>query len=112
MPFYTGSREALIDFRGELGPFSGSSEAAASFVPDLRHLEQIWSTSPCAVVIVNFHDLDRVAGALDPKPSILGCEGKKVALYNKPVSGAPAMYDCGGAFGPDQRAEHGGGNLR
>jgi len=114
IPFYTGSREALIDFRGELDPFSGSDDAAASFVDGLPELDRIWSTSRCAVVIVNLRDLHKVVAALQPPPSIIACEGKKVALYNRPVEQAPAMFDCQGtfAFKPGVPATRDGVGLR
>jgi 4-amino-4-deoxy-L-arabinose transferase-like glycosyltransferase len=113
LPFYTGTRETLIDYRGELAPFSDDREAAPSFLSGTAALERAWSATRCAVVIVNFSDLKKIWNVLDPRPSFLGCEGKKIALYNQPSQKPPAMFDCRAT--PDQAAylkRHAGVGMR
>lgn len=83
LPFYTGYREALVSYRGELAPFGYSPDASASFIATDKELARLWNSGSCVVVVANRKDLTRLA-ALDPAPVIVGCEGKKVALYNGP----------------------------
>lgn len=82
LPFYTGYREALVSYRGELAPFGGTPDASASFIPTDRDLAQLWHSGKCVVLVANRKDLRTLAG-LDPAPVIVGCEGKKVILYNR-----------------------------
>lgn len=81
LPFYTGYREALVSYRGELAPFGATPDASESFIPTDKDLAQLWHSGRCVVIAVNRKDLRRLA-ALDPAPVIVGCEGKKVLLYN------------------------------
>ncbi len=94
LPFYTGHREKLVDFRGELAPFSYGSDASASFIPNLAGLENVWK-STCVVAIVNFRDLPEVSARLG-SVSFLGCEGKKAAVSNRPGIAPPTRFDCHG----------------
>ena len=86
LPFYTGTREALVDYRGELAPFGFSPDAHASFIASDAELRTIWGSHSCVVLIVNRKDIPGVAKSLDPPPSIIGCEGKKIALYNRTIT--------------------------
>jgi 4-amino-4-deoxy-L-arabinose transferase-like glycosyltransferase len=95
LPFYTGHREGLVDFRGELAPFSYGSGASASFIPNLARLEHLWKSTTCVVAIVNFRDLPEVSARLG-SVSFLGCEGKKAAVSNRPGSAPPVRFDCRG----------------
>jgi hypothetical protein len=45
------------------------------------------------VLIANRADLARLADFLTPHPAVIGCEGKKLALYNQP-SPKIAVLDC------------------
>jgi 4-amino-4-deoxy-L-arabinose transferase-like glycosyltransferase len=93
LPFYTGRREALVAYRSELAPFSESAGAKASFIDTDGALSTLWR-SKCVVLIANRKDLPHLAGLLTPRRNIIGCEGKKVALYNgSPEGRTPA--DCG-----------------
>lgn len=82
LPFYTGAREALISYRGELAPFGESPDAAASFIVNDRALRELWGSGNCMVVVVNRKDLPGLE-TLNPAPVIIGCEGKKLALSNR-----------------------------
>ncbi len=82
IPFYTGFREALVSYRGELAPFGDGPDAAASFINSDDELRRRWSSTLCFVLVANRKDL-RVLETLTPPPVIVGCEGKKVALVNQ-----------------------------
>jgi 4-amino-4-deoxy-L-arabinose transferase-like glycosyltransferase len=86
LPFYTGRREALVDYRGELAPFGSSPDARASFVATDAELAGLWRGAGCAVLIANRRDLAHLRSLLDPlATTIIGCEGKKLALYNRAI---------------------------
>ncbi len=93
IPFYTGYREALVSYRGELAPFGDGEDAAASFINSDADLRTRWSSSECFVLIANRKDL-RALEILTPAPVIVACEGKKVALFNG--RNAPLATDCSG----------------
>ncbi len=91
IPFYTGFREALVSYRGELAPFGDSPDAAASFIRNDDELRRMWSSNECFVLIANRKDLGTLR-TLAPAPVVIGCEGKKFALFNGPKA-RPAA-DC------------------
>ena len=92
IPFYTGYREALISYRGELAPFGNSADAAASFINSDAEMRRMWSSSQCFALIANRKDVPSLQ-TLTPAPIIIGCEGKKVALVN--LQDAHADAACG-----------------
>ncbi len=83
LPFYTGYREALVDYRGELAPFGLGPDARASFIATDAGLAQLWRGTGCAVLVVNRNDLAHVRALLGSATTVVGCEGKKLALYNR-----------------------------
>ncbi len=91
IPFYTGFREALVSYRGELAPFSGSPDATASFINSDDDLRKLWSSHECFALVANRKDLPALQ-SLTPAPVIIGCEGKKVALLNGGTAGS--TIDC------------------
>jgi 4-amino-4-deoxy-L-arabinose transferase-like glycosyltransferase len=91
IPFYTGFREALVSYRGELAPFGDGADAAASFINSDDELRRLWSSAECFVLVANRKDLGTLE-TLTPAPVIVGCEGKKVALFNGRT--ARAAVDC------------------
>jgi 4-amino-4-deoxy-L-arabinose transferase-like glycosyltransferase len=91
LPFYTGYREALVSYRGELAPFSADPDAAASFINSDADLRRLWSSHQCFMLIANRKDLPALEN-LTPAPVIVGCEGKKLALFNG--AGAAPNVDC------------------
>ncbi|MFI5352720.1 MAG: phospholipid carrier-dependent glycosyltransferase [Candidatus Binatales bacterium] len=93
LPFYTHTREVMVDYLGELGAGRASPDGAKSFM-DKADLPGVWSGSSCVVLVANRRDYDALAQMLKPAPAIIACEGKKVALYNRPAPGAAAQYDC------------------
>ena len=92
LPFYTGHREVLAGYRGELAPFADSPDAAASFIVTDRQLATLWSSAACVVLIANRHDLAHLQTLLHPLAAI-GCEGKKFALSNRVPARADAVAD-------------------
>jgi hypothetical protein len=83
LPFYTETRERLIGYRGELAPFGDSPDAAGSFVATDERLRELWSAPGCVIVVANRTDAARLKSWLRPPPSIVGAEGKKIALLNR-----------------------------
>ncbi len=85
LPFYTESREALVAYRGEIAPMAATPDAAASFIADDEALARLWSSQSCVVVIVNRLDLPALQARLSPALKVIGSEGKKLAISNRPV---------------------------
>jgi 4-amino-4-deoxy-L-arabinose transferase-like glycosyltransferase len=92
IPFYTGFREALISYRGELAPFGDGPDAAASFINSDDDMRKLWSSASCFVIVANRKDL-KTLETLTPPPTLVGCEGKKVAIFNRSV--AHPIEGCG-----------------
>ncbi len=85
LPFYTGYREALVDYRGELAPFGRSPDARESFIATDADLAQLWRGPGCTVLVVNRNDLPHVCALLGSEATVVGCEGKKLALYSRAI---------------------------
>jgi len=87
LPFYTATREMPIQYRGELGEFAEPSRAREEFIGTAARLREMWSSSRCFVIIANRKDLAAVVQALPsiPKPTVIACEGKKLALFDGPA---------------------------
>jgi len=94
LPFYTGYREALVDYRGELAPFGFGADARASFIATDAELARIWHNPGCAVLVVNRSDLRHVRALLAPYTTVVGCEGKKLALYNHAAPEPAGAHLC------------------
>jgi 4-amino-4-deoxy-L-arabinose transferase-like glycosyltransferase len=87
LPFYTGEREALVDYRGELAPWSWSADAAPSFIVSDQALQARWNSGACTILVINRRDFARVAALLAPSPRRIGAEGKKLAVTNQAPAG-------------------------
>ncbi|HUN59588.1 MAG TPA: glycosyltransferase family 39 protein [Candidatus Binataceae bacterium] len=85
LPFYTGNREILVGYRGELASFGDTPDALGSFIATDAQFASLWSSPSCVVLIANRNDLTHLKALLQPAGSIIGCEGKKFALLNRPV---------------------------
>ena len=94
MPFYTGYREALVDYRGELAPFGLEADARPSFIATDAELALLWRGPGCAVLVVNRNDLPHIRALLGSHLTVLGCEGKKLALYNRAIPEPPGAHLC------------------
>jgi 4-amino-4-deoxy-L-arabinose transferase-like glycosyltransferase len=88
LPFYTRTRTAIVAHRGELAPWSRTPDARASFIHDDAAMARLWSSGRCVILVINRTDLARVVPMLTPHPAVVGCEGKKFALSNRPLNAA------------------------
>ncbi|MGO9056773.1 MAG: phospholipid carrier-dependent glycosyltransferase [Candidatus Binataceae bacterium] len=85
LPFYTGIREALVGYKGELEPFSHGPDAAGSFIGDRMAFTQLWSTSPCTMLIADGAWIAQIyLETLKPTPIVIAHEGASVVLYHGP----------------------------
>jgi hypothetical protein len=94
LPFYSGYREALVDYRGELAPFGLGPDARESFVATDAGLARLWHGAECAVLVVNQNDLPHVRALLGSDATVVGCEGKKLALYNRAIPEPAGAHLC------------------
>jgi 4-amino-4-deoxy-L-arabinose transferase-like glycosyltransferase len=85
MPFYTGWREVLVSFRGELAPWAEDRDAAPSFIASDAELRSLWSSGACVILVINRRDFAVLGPTLSPPPRHVGAEGKKVAVINWPA---------------------------
>jgi len=86
LPFYTGVRETLVNYRGELEPFGPLQDPGGTVFATFSQLKRAWAGHNCIVLVVNRSDLLTLANMLSPAPTLIGCEGKKLALYNRPLA--------------------------
>jgi 4-amino-4-deoxy-L-arabinose transferase-like glycosyltransferase len=95
LPFYTRQRETRVEYWGELSEVSPPVPGKSPYLigSDAR-LRQVWSSGACMILIANERDLQGLQDSLKPAPVILGCEGKKLALYNGALAPPPAAADC------------------
>ena len=95
LPFYTHQRETRVEYWGELSEVSSPSPGKSPFLigSDAR-LRQVWSSGACMVLIANDRDFRALQDSLKPAPVILGCEGKKLALYNGTLAPPAGTADC------------------
>jgi 4-amino-4-deoxy-L-arabinose transferase-like glycosyltransferase len=95
LPFYTLTRETRVVYWGELSEVSPPTPGKSPFLigSDAR-LRQIWSSGSCMVLIANARDLKGLNDSLKPAPIVVGCEGKKFALYNGTLAPPPSAAAC------------------
>jgi 4-amino-4-deoxy-L-arabinose transferase-like glycosyltransferase len=84
LPFYTSMRETLVNYRGELEPFGPLHDKQGIVFATDAQLRKSWAGNRCVVLIANRSDVAALAALLSPAPTVIGCEGKKLALYNRP----------------------------
>jgi 4-amino-4-deoxy-L-arabinose transferase-like glycosyltransferase len=95
LPFYTGARETRVEYWGELSEVAPPAPGKSSFILGSEaRLRQAWSSGSCMVLIANQRDLNALDDSLKPAPVILGCEGKKFALYNGTLPPPPGAASC------------------
>jgi 4-amino-4-deoxy-L-arabinose transferase-like glycosyltransferase len=85
LPFYTGARETLVNYRGELEPFGPRQDLNGDVFATDPQLKKAWDGVQCLVLVANRLDLPTLVKQLYPVPTIIGREGKKLALYNRPL---------------------------
>jgi 4-amino-4-deoxy-L-arabinose transferase-like glycosyltransferase len=95
LPFYTRNRETRVEYWGELSEVSPPTPGKSPFIIGSEaRLRQIWSSGSCMVLIANARDLKGLDDSLKPAPIVLGCEGKKFALYNGALTPRPSAAAC------------------
>lgn len=94
LPFYTGHREMLAEYWGELAEFRRSRAERSDFIGNAKKLGALWSSPQCVVMITNRKDIPGVMKSLVPAPRSVGCEGKKFALINRPNEGIEPPPAC------------------
>jgi len=83
LPFYTGAEERLVEYRGELEEFGPVPDSGGRVFATLTQLKATWAEEQCAVLVVNRLDFPTLANLLVPAPTLIGQEGKKLALLNR-----------------------------
>ena len=95
LPFYTHSRETRVEYWGELSEVSPPVTGKSPYlIGSETRLRQVWSSGSCMVLIANERDLKGLDDSLKPAPVIVGCEGKKFALYNGALAPPPSAATC------------------
>ena len=95
LPFYTNHRETRVEYWGELSEVSPPIPGKSVYlVGSEARLRQVWSSGACMVLIANARDLKGLEDSLKPAPVVIGCEGKKFALYNGYLAPPPAAAAC------------------
>ena len=95
LPFYTNERETRVEYWGELSEVSAPIPGKSPYlIGSEERLRQIWSSGACMILIANARDLKGLQDSLRPEPVIVGCEGKKFALYKGALAAPPAAADC------------------
>jgi 4-amino-4-deoxy-L-arabinose transferase-like glycosyltransferase len=95
LPFYTAQRETRVEYWGELSEVSPPTPGKSPFLfGSEARLRQVWSSGECMILIANARDLKALDDSLKPAPVVVGCEGKKFALYNGTLAAPPSAADC------------------
>ena len=95
LPFYTNHRETRVEYWGELSEVpSPTSNKSAFLMGSEARLREAWASSKCMVLIANARDLPALQASLKPAPVVIGCEGKKFALYNGALAPPPDASTC------------------
>jgi hypothetical protein len=95
LPFYTGHRETRVEYWGELSEVSPPTPGKSPFlIGSETRLRQAWSYGSCVILIANERDLKGLQDSLKPAPVVIGCEGKKLALYKGALAPPPSAAAC------------------
>jgi 4-amino-4-deoxy-L-arabinose transferase-like glycosyltransferase len=95
LPFYTNHRETRVEYWGELSEVSPPVTGKSPYlIGSETRLRQVWSSGACMVLIANDRDLKGLQDSLRPTPVVIGCEGKKFALYNGALAPPPSAAAC------------------
>ena len=88
IPFYSGQRVIMIRSWGELKFGSQQGDQSAYFWPSDEQLRHAWRSSRRLLLVINRNELAELHPPLDPPPTELAAEGKKVLIVNQ-ADGAP-----------------------
>jgi hypothetical protein len=95
LPFYTGERETRVNYQGELSEVSPPTLGRSPYLIDSdARLREVWSSGSCMILVANASDLKGLRAMLNPAPVVIGCEGKKFALYNGALAPPPDASGC------------------
>jgi hypothetical protein len=95
LPFYTNHRETRVEYWGELSEVSPPTVGKSPFlIGSETRLRQAWSSGSCMILIANERDLKGLQDSLTPAPVVIGCEGKKLALYKGALAPPPSPAAC------------------
>jgi 4-amino-4-deoxy-L-arabinose transferase-like glycosyltransferase len=95
LPFYTNHRETRVEYWGELSEVpSPAGNKSPYLIGSEARLRGAWASDKCMVLIANARDLQGLQDSLKPAPAIIGCEGKKFALYHGPLAPPPSASSC------------------
>ncbi|HEY6299966.1 MAG TPA: phospholipid carrier-dependent glycosyltransferase [Candidatus Binatus sp.] len=95
LPFYTRVRESRVEYWGELSEVSPPTPGKSPFlIGSEARLLQAWSSGACMVLVANARDVKGLEDSLKPAPVVVGCEGKKFALYNGALAPPPSAAAC------------------
>jgi 4-amino-4-deoxy-L-arabinose transferase-like glycosyltransferase len=98
LPFYTDHRETRVEYWGELSEVSPPAPGKSPYIVGSEaRLREAWSSGACMVLIANARDIKGLEDSLKPAPVVIGCEGKKLALYNGALAPPPSAAACLGA---------------
>jgi hypothetical protein len=86
IPFYTGYPETRVEYGGELAEGPDNGPANLLVIGTTAKFRDLWRSGVCVVLIVNRKDYPALAPTLVPTPTIVGCEGKKLAIANRPAT--------------------------
>jgi 4-amino-4-deoxy-L-arabinose transferase-like glycosyltransferase len=93
LPFYTGAEETLVNYRGELEPFGPVHDLSGRVFATLSQLRATWAGEQCVVLVINRIDFPTLANLLVPAPTLIGREGKKLAVLNRHLGSAYKIID-------------------
>lgn len=95
LPFYTNHRETRVEYWGELSEVPSPSASKSPYlIGSEARLREAWASDKCMVLIVNARDLQSLQDSLKPSPVVIGCEGKKFALYHGPLAPPLSGSSC------------------
>ena len=95
VPFYTNHRETRVEYWGELSEVpSPAGNKSPYLISSEARLRDAWASDKCMVLIANARDLQSLQDSLKPAPVVIGCEGKKFALYHGPLAPPPSASSC------------------
>jgi len=95
LPFYTDHRETRVEYWGELSEVSPPMPGKSPYlIGSEARLRQAWSSGSCMILIANERDLKGLQDSLKLAPVVIGCEGKKLALYKGALAPPPSAAAC------------------
>jgi 4-amino-4-deoxy-L-arabinose transferase-like glycosyltransferase len=82
MPFLTGKRVILVDYKGELEFGSEQADSSSWFIDETR-FSRLWNSPPRMFVVVKEHDLDRLRAGVGTAVRVLAKKGEIYLVSNR-----------------------------